>query len=122
MYNGKGNTYQYSNSDVAEIAWYYYNSGNGENVHAVGGKPANPWGFYDMYGNVSEWCLDWYGAYDTSTSPVVDPAGVSTGERRILRGGRFKGFSPQFRSAARDHTQPNWAEVGWGFRLCLPLQ
>ena len=122
MYNGKGNVNQYSNSDVAAIAWYYYNSGNGENVHAVGGKPANPWGFYDMYGNVSEWCLDWRGAYDTSVSPAVDPKGASSGDRRILRGGRFKNFSPLFRSGARDHTQPNWAEVGWGFRLCLPLQ
>ena len=121
MYNGKGNVNQHSNSDVAEIAWYYYNSNEGSAVHAVGGKPANPWGFYDMYGNVSEWCLDWRGAYDTSVSPAVDPKGASTGDRRILRGGRFKNFSPLFRSAARDHTQPNWAEVGWGFRLCLPL-
>jgi formylglycine-generating enzyme required for sulfatase activity len=75
-----------------------------------------------MYGNVSEWCLDWRGAYDTSVSPAVDPKGASSGDRRILRGGRFKNFSPLFRSGARDHTQPNWAEVGWGFRLCLPLQ
>ena len=88
----------------------------------VGQTRPNAFGLYDMHGNVEEWCLDWYGAYDTSTSPVVDPAGVSTGERRILRGGRFKNFSPLFRSGARDHTQPNWAEVGWGFRLCLPLQ
>ena len=122
MYNGKGNVNQYSNGDVAEIAWYYYNSDSGTSVHAVGGKPANPWGFYDMYGNVSEWCLDWNGDYDTSASPAVDPAGAATGTRRILRGARFKNFSPEFRSAARNHTQPNWAELGWGFRLCLPLQ
>ena len=124
MYNGKENKKQYSNGDVEEIAWYHYNSSDGTKVHAVGGKPANPWGFYDMYGNVREWCLDWFSAYDTSVSPAVDPVGAAktdTVTRRVLRGGAFNRYSPEFRSAARTNTQPDWAEKGWGFRLCLPL-
>ena len=121
LYSGKGNSDQYSNSDVAEIAWYYYNSDSGTSAHAVGGKPANPWGFYDMYGNVREWCLDWWGEY--GSSPVSDPTGPSSGSSwRITRGGDFTQFAKVVRSAARGDKKPADGVAEFGFRLCLPLQ
>ena len=127
MYNGKGNASENSNSDVAEIAWYYYNSDSGSKVHAVGGKPANPWGFYDMYGNVREWCLDWWGYYDTSVSPAIDPVGPTVsgdanGGWRMTRGGDYTSGAKMNRSAYRGGKRPQNADATFGFRLCLPLQ
>ena len=121
LYNGDDCPNQYSSSTVPKIAWYYYNSDEGSKIHAVGGKPANNWGFYDMCGNVQEWCLDWSGNYDTSTSPVVDPPGPASGDSRVFRGGHYGSFSPACRSAARGGGNPRDANAKFGFRLCLPL-
>ena len=121
MYNGKGNEKPYGNPDVAEIAWYYYNSDNGASVHAVGGKPANPWGFHDMYGNLLEWCLDWYGDYDASGSVATDPAGPSSGTRRVFRSSHVNTFSPPNRSAYRSSNTPATGDWQYGFRLCVTL-
>lgn len=122
--SGKDNGEPYRNSDVDEIAWYYYNSGNGTVVHAVGGKTANPWGFYDMYGNVQEWCRDWLDAYDMSADPAIDPPGasVSSEGRRVFRGGNYSNFSSVIRSAARGGYAPNIGDKKYGFRLCIPLE
>ena len=81
----------------------------------VGQKQPNPWGLYDMYGNVGEWVQDW--ADDYSSSPETDPKGPESGERRVLRGGDLNMPSHDLRSAARFSSLPSGKGGNVGFRL-----
>ena len=68
-----------------DVAWHKDNSD--KKSHPVGLKQANPWGLYDILGNVAEWCSDWYGPY--AADDAVDPKGPDTGTLRVLRGGSW---------------------------------
>jgi formylglycine-generating enzyme required for sulfatase activity len=98
------------NADLlGEYAWLFCNVGDA--TQPVGRKRPNPWGLYDMYGNVWEWVQDWYGPYTAGTA--VDPAGPSAGSNRVMRGGSFT----YIRSALRNHYAPGDRVAGIGFRL-----
>lgn len=111
--NSKG--YVYSGSNIFDdIAW------KDGNVHEVGMKRPNELGLYDMSGNVSEWCEDWYGNYSSSAS--VDPKGPVDGARRVLRGGSWRWFlaGSQFCSVkSRNATGAIVKSDDIGFRLVL---
>ena len=81
----------------------------------VGTKLPNPWGLYDMYGNVWEWVQDWLGEY-TSTAQV-DPQGASAGSERVVRGGYFNPTGADMRSAYRHYGSPSVRSVRAGTRL-----
>jgi formylglycine-generating enzyme required for sulfatase activity len=84
---------------------------------SVGSFPPNPWGLYDMHGNVCEWCQDRYGTYPTVD--IIDPKGPSTGEYHVLRGGSWLSPGKRIRSASRMAHFPATRDNHIGFRLAM---
>lgn len=81
--------------------------------------PANPWGLYEMHGNVWEWCADWYGAYPSNQA--INPLGPSEGSNHVLRGGSWFRSGGRARSACRRTDDPGGHYVTTSFRLALGL-
>lgn len=92
---------------LARVAWFNKNSG--DSTHPVGEKAANPWGLYDMLGNVLEWCVD--GWQESLTGAATDPWKLKA-SNRVSRGGAWF-FSARFcRAAYRFARHPS---DGWGY-------
>ena len=100
---------------LGEYAWFQKNAGG--RPHPVGQKQPNPWGLYDITGNVWEWCNDYYKVDYYQESPKENPRGPSEGEKMVLRGGAFK-FSPEnCRSGVRYNESPGSADVCFGYDI-----
>jgi uncharacterized protein (TIGR02996 family) len=87
----------------------------------VGSYPANPFGVFDMHGNVWEWCTDWFNENTYQTSTRRDPHGPETGERRVLRGGGWNTHSGGCRSASHYRSTPSVRTRFIGFRVCCSI-
>ena len=105
-----------NDSDINSYAWTDNNSDKG--VHQAGQKKANLWGLYDMHGNLSEWCWDWYGDYHSEAQ--TDPVGAVCGDRRVIRGGSWSHSSVYVRSAYRGYVNPGFTGHIFGFRVVCP--
>ena len=109
-----GTTGSYA-GDPEAMAWYDQNSA--QTTHPVALKQPNAWGFYDMSGNVLEWCFDWYGPYPGGI--VTDPAGPERGFYKVARGGSWRNAVQVGRSAARAGGSIGRRDYTIGFRLAL---
>jgi formylglycine-generating enzyme required for sulfatase activity len=109
-----------SYTNLIDYAWLYDPSE--VTTHPVGHKLPNPWGLYDMHGNIWEWCQDWW-SYGLPGGVVVDPQGPAAGSYHVIRGGGWDNWPPggaRFcRSADRDYDYPTSAYGHIGFRVVL---
>jgi formylglycine-generating enzyme required for sulfatase activity len=104
---------------LAEYAWYASNSDG--HTHPVGQKRANPWGLYDLYGNVEEWCLDGFVAYRENSASQA--ALVPTPNARITRGGSYQSSVKVCSSSSRTVMEINNPyNEPVGFRVVLKTE
>ena len=92
----------------------------------AGSFDANPFGLFDMHGNVQEWVADWHAAGTYANSAADDPRGPATGARRVVRGGaaagRYGDLPVFFRSASRDSLEPSGRACSIGFRVVCEIE
>jgi formylglycine-generating enzyme required for sulfatase activity len=120
---GTKTTYYFGDDakNLGDYAWFKDNSGG--RPHQVGMKKPNPWGLYDMHGNVWQFCEDYYDVKYYAISPLKDPLNInkSGSDHRVHRGGCWTYDALRSRAAARDGAVPGGHAAIIGFRVCLPL-
>lgn len=116
--------FKYAGShNLDEVAWYGEDIETGR-VHLVAEKKPNELGLYDMSGNASEWCSDWYGSYTSESQ--INPKGAEPDSSRVIRGGSWSGYDnccvskrSSLRVSKRSGLDADYfiCENGLGFRL-----
>jgi formylglycine-generating enzyme required for sulfatase activity len=123
-----GTTTQYSfGDDATKLDDYGWQKKDGGTHHPVGTKAPNAWGFFDMHGNVWEWCHDSYSPFNVDQSitlenPVVDATANS--QDRVFRGGGAYDAAEYHRSSYRHRGSTSFKSGNLGLRVVceLPLR
>jgi len=104
-------------SELDNYAWYLRNSG--ENIHQGGKKKPNAFGIFDIYGNVWEWCFDYYSEdfYGRSSAKEKNPVNGINTNYKVLRGGAWSSPANDCRCANRFRSMPNLQIQSVGFRI-----
>lgn len=114
LWNGNLSTSGCSyDSKLNEIGWYCGNSNS--RTHIIGQKKPNPFGLYDMNGNVCEWVWDWQANF--SSNEESDPTGPTSGQNRIVKGGSWQNYAENCRSANRHYGYSPDTRHVFGFRI-----
>ncbi|MEM8996245.1 MAG: SUMF1/EgtB/PvdO family nonheme iron enzyme [Acidobacteriota bacterium] len=111
-----------SEATVQEVAWFMENAMVATGAEArrqpVQLLEPNPWGLYDIHGNIQEWVSDWYGPYEPG--PQTDPRGPTAGPQRTARSSVFSQPSSYYRAGSRSAHDPTSASDARGLRPVLP--
>jgi formylglycine-generating enzyme required for sulfatase activity len=108
---GTDGDYSFGNETrkLGDFAWFADNAA--KTTHPVGQKKANPWGLFDMHGNVAEWCQDVFAKDYYQSSPDKNPRGPADGKEYVLRGGSWKSPAEAARSAYRLGETPGFSDA-----------
>ena len=114
---GTVTTYFFGDSPtkLGDYAWFDKNSGG--HPRPVGQKQPNPWGLYDMCGNLWEWCNDFYKVDYYQEAPRQDPRGPDEGKNKVVRGGAWRFSAENCRSGYRYNESPGYADVCFGYDI-----
>ena len=95
--------------ELGRFAWFKENCTR--SPQPAGSRRPNPWGLYDMCGNVWEWCNDFYKEDYYLEGPQKDPRGPEVGKMRVLRGGCWNSAAGKCRSAYRYSEDPGYTDA-----------
>ena len=105
---------------IKATAWYFANSD--KKTHPVGQKQPSAAGIFDLLGNVSEWCSDWYSADYFKSEPQKNPEGPPLGKEKVIRGGSYIEYmADRFRPSLRNKLDPTIKNKNIGFRIVMDV-